>query len=218
MRILVEDFRMNVLKKGVGEPLVLVHGNGEDHTIFDSLVERLSQHYTCYLIDSRNHGKSDLTDVFEYDVMAHDILCLMTKLNIKKPYFLGFSDGGITGLIAAILKQDAFKKMVICGANLEPSGLKKYILKDMAEAYQKTKSPYIKMMLWQPHILTNDLQKIGIPTLVIAGEHDVIKRSHTSKIAHHIPHASMMILAEKNHDDYLIHRDDLYELLYDFFK
>ncbi|HOI85162.1 MAG TPA: alpha/beta hydrolase [Acholeplasmataceae bacterium] len=218
MRVLVGDIRIYIEKKGVGEPLVLVHGNGEDHQIFDRLVERLSHHYTCYLVDSRNHGKSDWTDVFDYDVMAHDILCLMTKLNIKKPYFLGFSDGGIIGLKIAIQKQDALKKMVICGANLEPAGLKVSALRAMEETYQKTKNPLIKMMLDQPHILTKDLANITIPTRVIAGEHDVIKRSHTSTIAHHLLYASLMILAKKNHDDYLVHRDDLYETLCDFFK
>ncbi len=217
MRVLVGDIRIYIEKKGVGEPLVLVHGNGEDHQIFDLLVERLSKHYTCYLIDSRNHGKSDQTDVFDYHVMAHDVICLMAKLNIKEPYFLGFSDGGIIGLIIAIQHKQAFKKMVVCGANLYPSGLKKSILKDMEEAYQKTKSPYLQMMLQEPHLIPKDLKNIDIPTLIVAGEHDVIRRSHTTMIANHIQQASLVILENKNHDDYIVHRDDLYDRLCEFF-
>ena len=43
---------------GQGRPLVLIHGNGEDHTIFDRTVHLLEEKHTCYLPDSRGHGKS----------------------------------------------------------------------------------------------------------------------------------------------------------------
>ena len=38
--------------KGNGRPLILLHGNGEDHTIFEEAAEVLSQQYRCYLVDS----------------------------------------------------------------------------------------------------------------------------------------------------------------------
>ena len=37
----------------------MVHGNGEDHTIFDKAVELLSPHFTCYLLASRHPGLLD---------------------------------------------------------------------------------------------------------------------------------------------------------------
>jgi len=33
--------------------VVLIHGNGEDHTVFDRTVHLLEKKYTCYLPDSR---------------------------------------------------------------------------------------------------------------------------------------------------------------------
>lgn len=218
MRILVHDIRIFVKKKGSGHPLVLLHGNGEDHHIFDELVDRLSQHYTCYMVDSRNHGSSDKTDVFDYAIMASDLCCLMTKLHLVQPYFLGFSDGGIVGLLAAIETKNVFKKMVICGANLEPKGLKKTVLQEMQTSYERHQSPYLRLMLEQPHIDINDLKKMDIPTMIIAGDHDVIQKRHTEKMHHHIPHAQLIILKNKHHDDYLVHRDDLYDDLMAFFR
>ena len=50
--------------RGNGRPLILLHGNGEDHTIFEEAAEVLSKSFACYLIDSRGHGKS--TPVKEY--------------------------------------------------------------------------------------------------------------------------------------------------------
>ncbi len=46
---------------GQGRPVVLIHGNGEDHTVFDRTVHLLEETYTCYLPDSRGHGKSHWT-------------------------------------------------------------------------------------------------------------------------------------------------------------
>ena len=43
-------------KIGEGFPIILLHGNGENHHIFDEAVERLSKHYCCVCIDSRYHG------------------------------------------------------------------------------------------------------------------------------------------------------------------
>jgi len=218
MRLLIHDVRINVEKKGYGKPLVLLHGNEEDHHIFVALVKRLKEHFTCYLIDARNHGLSDRTEVFDYDVMASDLMCIMTKLNLVQPYFLGFSDGGIVGLLSAIHQPHLFDKMVICGANLTPRGIKKTVIQTMKKDYEQTKNPYIRMMLEQPQIVAKDLLKIEIPTLVVAGEYDVIHRHHTYHIKRHLPQSRLLILPHKKHDDYIVHRDDLFETLYSFFK
>ena len=56
MKILVNGIELFYEISGQGRPLILVHGNGEDHHIFDALVAKLKNHYTCYCIDSRGHG------------------------------------------------------------------------------------------------------------------------------------------------------------------
>ena len=50
------------------------------------------------------------------------------------------------------------------------------------------------------------------------GEFDVIHRHHTHAIYHHIPQASLTIMKEKNHDDYIVHRDDLKDVIMSFFS
>ena len=44
---------------GQGKPLIMIHGNSEDHTIFDRASEVLAPWYTCYLPDSRGHGRNE---------------------------------------------------------------------------------------------------------------------------------------------------------------
>ena len=40
---------------GQGRPLILLHGNGEDHSIFDKAVAQLAQRFQVFAIDTRGH-------------------------------------------------------------------------------------------------------------------------------------------------------------------
>ena len=88
-------------KAGEGRPLLMVHGNGEDHTIFDRAVGLLKKKYTCYAVDSRCHGRSSAFAELHYEDMARDMIAFMEALDLEDVIFYGFSDGGIVGLLAA---------------------------------------------------------------------------------------------------------------------
>lgn len=109
---------------GQGKPIILVHGNSETHEIFDVLIENLKENYKVYALDSRCHGKSQNTNKISYDLMAEDMIEFIKKLNISKPVFYGFSDGGIVGLLIAIKEPKLLSKIIISGANLNPKGMK----------------------------------------------------------------------------------------------
>ena len=58
MVVYLNNIYLNVeIVQNEKEPLVLLHGNTEDHQIFLPLVARLKEKYCLYLVDSRNHGK-----------------------------------------------------------------------------------------------------------------------------------------------------------------
>ena len=81
--------------KGEGQPLLMVHGNSEDHTIFDVASDVLKDYFKVYLIDSRDHGQSDKVKGLHYDDMADDMVKFMEELDLKDVVYYGFSDGGI---------------------------------------------------------------------------------------------------------------------------
>ncbi len=58
MEITVNDVKLYYEVTGKGSPVILLHGNGESHKIFDVLINRLAATYSCYAIDIRSHGKS----------------------------------------------------------------------------------------------------------------------------------------------------------------
>lgn len=203
-------------KTGEGPPLLLLHGNGEDHTIFDVLTPLLSQTHTVYAIDSRGHGASNPTDEYSYQDMAEDIAQLITALEIEDAALYGFSDGGIIGLLLALHHPGLISQLMISGANLNPRGMKRTFLHKVKQHYKKSGNPLERMMLEEPDIKPSALANIQIPVLVLAGEHDIIKSAHTKLIAEKLPNAQLAIIKGEDHGSYIIHSDQLYPYIQNF--
>ncbi len=203
-------------KTGEGRPLLLLHGNGEDHTIFDTLIPLLERTHTVYAIDSRGHGASNPTEEYSYLGMAEDIAQFITSLEIKAPILYGFSDGGITGLLLALNWPGLLDRLIISGANLHPHGMKHTFLHKIKQHYKKTGNPLERMMLEEPDIPPSALAQIQIPVLVLAAEHDIIKPSHTKLIARKLADAQLCIVPGEDHGSYIIHSDKLYPYIRNF--
>lgn len=203
-------------KTGEGTPLLLLHGNGEDHTIFDALIPLLEKTHTVYAIDSRGHGASNPTEDFHYMGMAEDIAQFITSLEIQDPILYGFSDGGIVGLLLALHYPGLLSKLIISGANLYPNGMKRTFLHKIKQHYKKTGNILDRMMLAEPDIDPDSLSKVRIPVLVLAGSEDIIKLSHTKLIAKKLPNAQLRILSGEDHGSYIIHSTKLYAYIQDF--
>lgn len=197
---------------GAGDPVILLHGNSESHEIFDKVSEPLSKDHTVYLVDSRCHGKSTKTKEIGYDMMASDMIEFIKTLKIEKPVFYGFSDGGIIGLLIAIREPDLLKQLIISGANLNPKGMKFSILVSTWLVAIRGNRLF-KMMLQEPDIQPESLRKIRIPTVVLAGEKDVIKRKHTEMIADNIKGSKLWIIPKEHHGSYIVHSTKLYDIL-----
>ena len=58
MNIQIGDIDLFYEQEGQGAPLILIHGNGEDHKIFDKIKGPLSRDFTVYALYSRGHGSS----------------------------------------------------------------------------------------------------------------------------------------------------------------
>lgn len=205
-------------KSGTGSPVILVHGNKETHKIFDVLIPELSKTHTVYAIDSRGHGLSASAGSFHYSEMAEDIIAFVQGLDLTKPDFYGFSDGGIIGLIAASRHPSLFSSLIVSGANLTPRGLKFPVRASIRFHFLKKRDPLLAMMMKEPHIKKSDLSKITIPALVLAGSKDIVKKRETKRIASAIPHAVLKILPGETHSSYVVHSPKLFPLLDDFFR
>ena len=213
MRIKVNNIELYYEKYGKGRPIILIHGNQESHKIFDKLIEKLKSNYEVFAIDSRCHGKSENPKEISYNLMCDDIIEFIKELNIEKPILYGFSDGGIIGLLVAIKEPDLLSNLIISGANINPDVFTTFDLLLTKLFNFFTRSKYIKMMLKEPKIPIEDLQKIIIPVHILAGEKDVIKLEHTELIVNNIQNSTLEIIKNENHGSYIIHSDKLYGII-----
>ena len=218
-RVTVNGVTLHYEVAGEGKPVVLVHGNGEDHHLFDVGIGQLvAAGYKVYAPDSRGHGLNEPLSEYHYADMAEDMYQFIQKLKIWKPAFYGFSDGGIIGLMLAIRHPDCLSALAISGTNLSPEGLIPSFVEEYTAMNQKKPDPLITLMLTEPHIDPETLKDISIPVLVTAGENDLILQSETEKIAGLIPNADLQILKGHDHGSYVAGSGMIGELLIRFLK
>lgn len=98
------------------------------------------------------------------------------------------------------------EKLVLCGANLNPWGVKLCYQLPIVLGYgivsalapfdpgARPKKELLGLMVTQPHIAPARLNALSMPTLVVAGTRDMIHEGHTRKIAASIPGAQLCLL------------------------
>lgn len=213
---------------GKGEPLFLLHGNGGSIDAFTKEIPELSKHFMVVAMDTRGQGQS--TDASKepltYRKFADDVKMLADELKLKKINILGWSDGGITGLEFAIKYPHRVKKVITSGANVFPEGLGESevlaMKNDVAEkrAQQKPESEIrlIQLMIDEPKITKEQLNNIKAKVLVVAGENDMILRSHTEYIASAIPKSTLKIYKGASHGVPVERADELSKDVIEFIK
>ena len=217
--VFVNGFFLHYLEAGRGEPVVLVHGNGEDHTMFQTEIAQLTAAgYRVYALDSRGHGANEPVKEYHYADMAEDVYAFIQALGLTRPAYYGHSDGGILGLLLSIRHPGVLSRMAVSGANLSPDGLQESFLQEYGEKNRLCPQPLFDLMLTEPHIDPEELKKIEIPVLVTAGEHDLVLQRETEKIASSLPNSSLIILPGENHESYIAGSETMGKLLIDFFS
>jgi pimeloyl-ACP methyl ester carboxylesterase len=199
---------------GSGEPLVMVHGNGGSIADMRAQIAHFRRRYQVIAMDSRDQGKSaDSPDTITYEKMTDDLAALIDHLNLGPVNVVGWSDGGIEGLLLGIRHPQKVKKIVAMAANLNPTeqaidpevlGLVKTMIDAIPAAARQTPEgrralKVTGMMLDEPHIELKALAAITAPTLVIAADHDLIRDEHTIAIYQQIPNSQLAILPNATH-------------------
>lgn len=227
----IQGFKMYYETYGHGDPLLLIHGNGGSISNFMYQIPYFAKNYLVIAVDSRAQGKSeDLQDSLSFEMMADDFGTLLDKLQLDSCYVLGWSDGGINGLLLAIRHPEKVKKLAITGANLWPDstaisatdytwGMNFYdTLTKMPQTPDIAHTrKLVKLDCFEPHITLQQLQRIQCPTLVIGGDHDIILTQHTVLIAQSIPGAFLWILPNSSHSTLIDYKELFNKTVDDFF-
>lgn len=201
------DISLYYEEKGSEFPLIMLHGNGEEHGYFEHQTDCFAENYRVIAIDTRGHGRSPRGEgEFSIKRFADDLYGFMTEHGIEKAHILGFSDGGNIAITFALKHPEMIEKLIVDGANLYPAGVKRRIQRTIELGYYavklfaalssnaKAKAEMLSLMVNEPNIAPEELKKLNMPVLVMAGTDDMIRQEHTELIAASIPGAKLVIL------------------------
>lgn len=108
---------------GEGKPLIILHGLFGSSDNWQTHAKRFSEYFQVILVDQRNHGHTEWSDEFSYDILAADLSELITDLGFEKVNILGHSMGGKAVMRYAQLFPDTIEKMIVVDM-----GIKQYPL------------------------------------------------------------------------------------------
>lgn len=201
------DIKHFYIESGQGDPLILLHGNGENCKYFLGQMDEFAKYYHVYAIDTRGHGKTPRGDrPFTIRQFADDLLAFMDDHHIEKAHLLGFSDGGNIAMIFAIRYPERVDRLILNGANLDPGGVKRSVQIPIEIGYRIAKkfsakndsarrnAEMLGLMVNDPNVSPEELKKIKAKTLVIAGTKDMIRDKHTRMIAECIPDSQLVLI------------------------
>ena len=201
------DIQLHAVEMGTGQPLVLLHGNGENSDYFHRQIAFFSQYYRVIAVDTRGHGRSERgTRPFTLEQFAEDLYDFLKSRRISRANILGFSDGGNIALLFAMKYPEQVDRLILNGANLNPYGLKLPVLlsiqRDWCSAAFRSlfderyvhQKELLALMLAEPKIRKKAVRRVSAHTLVIAGSRDMIRNRHTKKIRRNLKNGRLIIL------------------------
>lgn len=208
---------------GAGEPVLFLHGGYSSLETMRPQMDALSSTFTVYAPDRPGHGgTADLDGAITYPQSVADTLAYLDAVGVESAHVVGFSDGAIIGLMMAMDHPGRIRSLVAISGNLDPSGFVDGTIDDEddsdgeaaavevppaeavapAEAAASADPVLDKLMhLWthEPHIDPAELASIAVPTLVMAGDHDVISLEHSALIAKSVSGGQLCIVPGAGH-------------------
>jgi len=113
-RVATGRLAMNVVEAGSGPTVLLIHGLGWDHSLWNPTIERLAAHYRVIAADTRGHGGTDKPDgPYDMEMFARDYAALADALGLTRVCIIGLSQGGMVAQKLALLRPALVSALVL---------------------------------------------------------------------------------------------------------
>lgn len=202
-----------------GPTVLLLHGGlSSSETLLDSIGPALETDYRVVAFDRRGHGyTADTAEPFHYQDMATEAIGVIETVIGHPAHLVGYSDGGIVSLTVALRRPDLVERLVLIGTNFHHDGIypleidpDSAFLASLVEAYA-ARSPdgvehfgemagkFMAMISTEPTMTIDDLAQISAPALVISGDDDLVKLSHTVALYEALPVGRLAVVPGTSH-------------------
>jgi pimeloyl-ACP methyl ester carboxylesterase len=209
-----------VFNKTGKDPVILLHGGFSSSEDWGFEVPLLAETHQVIVMDTRGHGRSTMDDrPFSYDLFASDVKGLMDMLRIPKASVVGWSDGGVTGLVMAMKYPAYIKRLFTYGSNYSKSGEKnepfdsalaaKFMNRVMEryrrisptpDGFASLRAQIIKLYSSEPNLDTTALRRIRLPVVIGCGEYEQFyTRAHFESLVKLIPGARLVVMPAVSH-------------------
>jgi len=220
----VNGLRMYYEVHGEGPPLLILHGGTCSIELPPMQIPFFATEFQVIAPEQIGHGRTaDAQDrEMHYHDMAEDTVELMRQLEIKSAFVFGFSDGGIVGLDIAIHHPERVSRLAIAGANFRTDAYSETTLNwlvtvkaedwpsNFRETYEQLSPdgpshwPLVlarlqRMWSVEPNYTLEQLASIKAPTMVIAGDSDIVTPEHSVEMFRAIPHSQLCIVPAAKH-------------------
>ena len=221
--------------QGVGdETVLLLHGGlSNSDALLDSIGAPLGEHRRVAAFDRRGHGRTaDTPEAFHYESMVDETIAVIEHIG-GPVHIVGWSDGGIVGLLLALRRPELVGRLVAIGTNYHWKVLPDFtgaaaaddggvdqtpeaesgdsgIVALLAAAYAE-RSPDgpdhfavvaakgFHLFGIEPELTAEDLARVSVPVLVMAGDDDFVPLSHTAAFFAGLPEAQLAIVHGASH-------------------
>lgn len=224
----VNGHKLTYELRGQGRPILFLHGGGDSAAFsFPSQIDEFAVHHQVIAPEQTGHGHTpDVDGPLSYGQMAEDTAELLRQLKLSQVDVVGWSDGGVVGLMLAARHPSLVRRLVVSGANFSPSGIEPKDLRELEAAPpseimdEAERSEYTALTpdgaahipviggklkdLWLHHPTPDELspailRTIQAQVMVMAGDHDVVPLAHTIELYRSLPNAELFILPGTSH-------------------
>jgi pimeloyl-ACP methyl ester carboxylesterase len=214
----VNGLKMYYEVHGDGRPLVLIHGGGSTiGTTFAAVLAPLAAHRQVIAVELQAHGHTaDVDRPLSFEQDADDVAGLLEQLKIRQADLLGFSNGGNTAMQVAIRHPAVVRRLIVASSFYKRSGFPAAFWEGMARAtvdnmpkalkdaylaivpdprrlaamHDRDKQRMVTFVDWKD----DALRSIQAPTMLIAGDQDVVSPEHTVAMYRLLRQGTLVIL------------------------
>jgi pimeloyl-ACP methyl ester carboxylesterase len=209
-----------------GVPLVLLHGGGSTIEVtFSRVLPVFAGRRRVIALEEQAHGRTtDRNAPVAFESSADDVAVLLRYLKVDKVDIFGFSNGASVALQVAIRHTHLVRKMVFASSITKRAGAQPQLWEFMKQADFSNMPQQLKdaFLLVNPDVqqlktmhdkdaarmqsfkdVPDDaVRSVRAPTLIVLGDHDIVRPEHAVELTRLISGARLLILPG-GHGDYL---------------